>query len=167
MQHGFHRGHSTVHSIAQFANYINTRLDAGLPTLATYIDFRKAFDCVQHPTLLNKLTQLNFGNIIIEWVESCLTSREQRVYAKNSYSPYMTILKDVPQGSVLGPLFYIVYANDLVNIVKHCKVALYADDTVLYTVSRYPNVGAHCSGKVSTNFILVFFQGLDMIFNIK
>ena len=135
-QHGFRRGHSTVHAIAQFTNHINTKLDSGMPTLATYIDFRKAFDCVQHPTLLRKLAQLNFGNVIIDWVRSYLDSREQRVYANNNYSPYMTVLQGVPQGSVLGPLFYIVYANDLVNTVKHCKVALYADDTVLYIADK-------------------------------
>ena len=135
-QHGFRRGHSTVHSVAQFANYINVKMDAGLPTLATFIDFRKAFDCVQHPTLLNKLLQFNLGDSIIGWVRSYLASRTQRVYANNTYSSYMTIQQGVPQGSVLGPLFYIMYANDLINVVKHCKVALYADDTVLYTASK-------------------------------
>ena len=135
-QHGFRKGHSTVHSVAQFTNYINAKMDAGVPTLATFIDFRKAFDCVQHRTLLSKLSQLNLGDSIINWISSYLSSRVQRVFANNTCSSYMTILQGVPQGSVLGPLFYIVYANDLINVIKHCKVALYADDTVLYTASK-------------------------------
>ena len=136
VQHGFRRNHSTIHSVAQFTNYVNTKMDSGIPTIATYIDFRKAFDCVQHPVLLDKLSQLNFGTDIIKWVKSYLSSRVQRVYANNTYSSYKTIMQGVPQGSVLGPLFYIIYANDLIDEVKHCKVALYADDTVLYTASK-------------------------------
>ena len=128
-QHGFRRGHSTIHSVAQLTNFVNMKLDAGLPIIATYLDFRKAFDCVQHPTLLDKLAKMNLGDSIIEWVRSYLSLRMQRVFANNTFSSYMTIQQGVPQGSVLGPLFYIVYANDLVNIIKHCKVALYADDT--------------------------------------
>ena len=134
-QHGFRKGRSTIHSVAQLTNYINAKMDVGLPTLATFLDFRKAFDCVQHQTLLDKLEMLNIGADIIDWVKSYLTSRVQRVYANGTYSSYKTILQGVPQGSVLGPLFYIVYANDLVNVVKYCKVALYADDTVLYTAA--------------------------------
>ena len=132
IQHGFRSNHSTIHSVAQFTNYISTKQDIGLPTLATYIDFKKAFDCVQHPTLLKKLKRLNFGDKIVGWVESYLSSRLQRVYANDVYSTYLTVSQGVPQGSVLGPLFYIIYANDLVDTIKHCKVALYADDTVLY-----------------------------------
>ena len=75
---------------------------------------------------------MNFGDGVVEWIDSYLTSRKQRVYANGTYSSYMAIQQGVPQGSVLGPLFYIIYANDLASIIKHCKVALYADDTVLY-----------------------------------
>ena len=132
-QHGFRAGHSTAHSIEQLTTYISTKQDSRLPTLATYIDFRKAFDCVQHPMLLKKLSRMNLGIDVVRWVESYLKSRVQRVFANNNYSSYTTITQGVPQGSVLGPLFYIVYANDLVNTIKHCRVAMYADDTVLYT----------------------------------
>ena len=136
VQHGFRRNHSTIHSVAQFSNYVNTKMDSGMPTLATYIDFKKAFDCVQHPVLLSKLSGLNLGEDVVGWIGSYLSHRMQRVYANDTYSPYQTITQGVPQGSVLGPLFYIVYANNLVDTVKHCKVALYADDTVLYTASK-------------------------------
>ena len=135
-QHGFRRNHSTVHSIAQFTNYVNTKLDNGLPTLVTYIDFRKAFDCVQHSVLLTKLGKLNMDVATIEWAKSYLESRKQRVLANGVYSSHLPITQGVPQGSVLGPLFYIIYANDLPDIASNCNVAMYADDTILYTANR-------------------------------
>ena len=131
-QHGFRKKHSTVHSVAQLTTFINKKMDVRLPTLAVFIDFRKAFDCVQHPILLNKLASLNICNEVLALFKSYLENREQKVLANNVFSSAQTITQGVPQGSVLGPLFYILYANDLVDVVKYCKVALYADDTVLY-----------------------------------
>ena len=126
--HDFREGHPTIHSIAQLTNYISQKQDGRLPTLVTYIDFRKVFDCVQHCVLLDKLSELNMGQAVIDWVKSYLSSRVQRVYANNTYSSFRTIKQGVPQGTVLGPLFYIIYANDLVKSIKYCKVALYADE---------------------------------------
>ena len=131
-QHGFRKNHSTVHSIAQLTNYVNKKMDNKLITLATFIDFRKAFDCIQHTTLLHKLSKIGLQPKVISWFESYLTGRRQRVLANNTHSSYQDITQGVPQGSVLGPLFYIIYANDIVNRVKFCNIALYADDTVLY-----------------------------------
>ena len=134
-QHGFRKNHSTVHSVTQLTNYISKKMDSKIPTLVAYIDFKKAFDCVQHPILLDKLSQLGVGGAVTDWVDSYLTNRCQRVYANGTYSSYQTVTQGVPQGSVLGPLFYIIYANDISNIVKKCEIAMYADDTVLYTAS--------------------------------
>ena len=135
-QHGFRKNHSTIHSVAQVANYVNTKMDTKLCTLATYIDFRKAFDCVQHPILIDKLSSLNFDDSVILWVASYLANREQKVMANGVYSSALPVTQGVPQGSVLGPLFYIIYANDLSEIVKNCEKALYADDTVLFTANN-------------------------------
>ena len=134
-QHGFRKQHSTVHSIAQLTNFINTSMDKGQPTLAAFIDFRKVFDCVQHSILLGKLSSIGIDNRAVKWFESYLSDREQRVLANIIYSSYQSVTQGVPQGSVLGPLFYIIYANDINNIIKSCKIALYADDTVLYTAN--------------------------------
>ena len=134
-QHGFRKSHSTLHSVSQLTNFVNNNLDIRRPTLAAFIDFRKAFDCVQHDVLLKKLGMLGLDISVLRWVESYLQGREQRVYANNVYSEFLNITQGVPQGSVLGPLFYILYANDLSTLFKNCDIALYADDTVLYTVN--------------------------------
>ena len=110
-------------------------MNVGLPTLATFVDFRKAFDCVQHPILLDKLSSLGVWACTIKWFKSYLTDRKQRVLANSVYSSFQTVKQGVPQGSVLGPLFYILYANDIADTIKNCKVAMYADDTVIYTAN--------------------------------
>ena len=127
---------NTIHSVAQLTNFVNKKMDSKTPTLVTYIDFRKAFDCVQHPILIEKLKALHFSHNTIDWVTSYLKMRQQRVLANGTHSSYQTILQGVPQGPVLGPLFYVIYANELPKIVTKCKVALYADDTVLYTAGN-------------------------------
>ena len=139
-QHGFRKAPSTVHAIAQLTNHINNKIDTRIPTLAVFIDFRKAFDCVAHPVLLDTVRMMNMDTTVIDWVRIYLSGRQQRVLANNSYSSYQTITQGVPQGSVLGPLFYIIYANDLSKIFKNCMFALYADDTVLYTSHKDINV---------------------------
>ena len=134
-QHGFRKQHSTVHSIAQITNFVNTKMDKGQPTLAAFIDFRKAFDCVQHEILLDKLSESGIDDRAVKWFDSYLSDRKQMVLANNTYSMLQAVTQGVPQGSVLGPLFYIIYANDIEKIIKSCKIALYADDTVLYTAN--------------------------------
>ena len=111
-------------------------MDSGLPVLAAYIDFRKGFDCVQHSTLISKLKQAGLHKSATDWLGSYLSNRSQRVLANDTYSNYLSIKQGVPQGSVLGPLFYIVYANDLCELLTNCGMAIYADDTVLYTSNK-------------------------------
>ena len=107
--------------MAQLTEFINAKLDIRTPTLATYIDFRKAFDCVQHPVLLDKLKHLGLGGPIVDWVNSYLTGRTQKVLANGVCSLPQRVTQGVPQGSVLGPVLYIVYANDLIKMVKNCE----------------------------------------------
>ena len=114
-------------------------MDIGVPTMATFVDFRKAFDCVQHEVLIKKLECLGLSCDVVKWVQSYLSCRQQRVYANGTYSVPLTITQGVPQGSVLGPLFYIVYANDLSNYIKNCNMALYAEDTVLFVSDVDPH----------------------------
>ena len=126
----------TLHSVAQLTNFVNLNLDKRVPTLATYIDCHKAFDCVQHLVLLGKMASFNIAGLTYDWVKSYLTNRSQTVLANGTKSQCRTILQGVPQGSVLGPLFYIMYANDLNSYLKSCSTALYADNTVLFTANQ-------------------------------
>ena len=111
-------------------------MDKKLPVLATFVDFRKAFDCVQHQVLLSKLADMGISSRVVAWFKSYLTNRKQKVLANNVHSSSLDITQGVPQGSVLGPLFYIIYANDIMEKIKNCNIALYADDTVLYTAGK-------------------------------
>ena len=108
-------------------------MDKRKVTLATFIDFKKAFDCVQHNLLIQKLKTLNLDEITVRWLENYLTDRQQKVLANGQFSDSMKVTQGVPQGSIVGPLMYIIYANDIARIMKKCEVSPYADDTVLFT----------------------------------
>jgi ribonuclease P/MRP protein subunit RPP40 len=101
------------------------------------LDFAKAFDKVDHKFLLKKLEAYGFGKKISNWVCSFLTNRKQRVILGESKSEWRDVLSGVPQGSVLGPLLFLVFINDMPDLVNHfCK--LFADDTKLIAVIRDP-----------------------------
>ena len=131
-QHGFRKKHSTMGAIHQLVDRIGTNLDKRVPTLVVFIDFRKAFDCVQHNILLAKLRGIGLDPVTLQWIESYLSQRKQKVLANNHFSKQATVKQGVPQGSILGPLLYLLYANDLAPIFKNCGFSFYADDTVLY-----------------------------------
>ena len=135
-QHGFRKGRSTTHAITQLLNHVYTNMNNSTPTVALFIDFRKAFDCLQYPTLLDKLTKLDLGDATIDWIKDYLTDRTQCTMANGFTSPSSKIKQGVPQGSILGPLLYILYANDIPLAIKKTKFAFYADDTVLYTSNK-------------------------------
>ena len=108
-------------------------------TAAIFIDFKKAFDCVQHNTLLEKLKPMNLSKECLCWIKDYLANRGQQTLANGITSDPLTIKQGVPQGSTLGPLFYILYANDLANAIIDCKSIFYADDTVIYSTKRNTN----------------------------
>ena len=92
----------------------------------------KAFNTVNHEILCNKLSQLGISLNILKWVRNYLCERKQCTMVNGVTSPYVNITCGVPQGRILGPLFFIVYVNDIESSLKHCKHMLYADDTVIY-----------------------------------
>ena len=143
-QFGFRKQRSTSHAISQVLNQIYTNINRSNITAAVYIDFSKAFNSVQHSTLIAKLTELNLSAKTIEWITSYLHGRRQRTLANNTYSANLPVNQGVPQGSVLGPLLYIIYANDIVGKIKNSGFTFYADDTVLY--SKKKSLVQSCEG---------------------
>ena len=135
-QFGFRKQRSTVHAVSQVLNQIYTNINRSAVTAAIYLDFSKAFNSVQHDTLLNKLQQMNLTQSTLSWIASYLGNRKQRTLVNNAYSALIPVNQGVPQGSVLGPLFYIIYANDMAKVIEASGCTFYADDTVLYTQKK-------------------------------
>ena len=134
-QFGFIPGRSTSQAVFKLYKDLSSAMNMGNLSAVLYIDLSKAFDSIHHGRLLNKLSMLGLDPLAVSWLESYLT-RSQTTIFNGKLSEKMSVSSGVPQGSVLGPLLFTVYINDLCEIVKDCKIILYADDIVLYTSHR-------------------------------
>ena len=130
-QHGFLKAKSCLTNLLCFLEEITKWVDDGSPVDVIYLDFQKAFDKVPHQRLISKLKSHGMGNSIINWIEQWLKDRRQRVVVDGEVSSWKSVLSGVPQGSVLGPILFLVYINDLEEGVTG-KILKFADDTKLF-----------------------------------
>lgn len=135
-QFGFRAGYSTDFALLSFTDYIKHTLDSGCFAGALLIDLSKAFDSLVHNILLAKLNSIGVVGIAQELINSYLSNRQQAVCVSNVLSTFKSIDKGVPQGSILGPLLFLIYINDLTSILTHSQPFLYADDTTIVTKDK-------------------------------
>lgn len=137
VQAGFRPGYSTqdvlVHATDTWRKAIDNRSYVG----CVFLDLKKAFDCVDHDIMLAKLPYYGIRKESLQWFRDYLQGRTQRVCLGDSISDLGEISIGVPQGSVLGPLLFSVYINDLPNVIKSSNVLLYADDTAIYSSNPF------------------------------
>ena len=140
-QYGFRKGHSTNHAAITLVERVAKALDTGKIVVGVYLDIRKGFDDIYHPILLRKLYSIRIRGNLYTWINSYLMNRSQFVMYNNSKSETKFITHGVPQGSILGPLFFIVFMNDFSRVSNLLSSILFADDTtVIIERQNYNNL---------------------------
>ena len=127
-------GRSTSLQLLNVLDKWTEALDKGNEIDCVYMDYKKAFDTVPHNRLLSKLKSYGIKLNVIEWIQSFLIGRLQHVQVNNCCSEWAAVTSGIPQGSVLGPTLFIIYINDLPDLVSS-DLYLFADDTKIFSIN--------------------------------
>ena len=137
-QYGFRPSRSTTQAVLDNLQYIYKNLDSNHTVLSIFLDFSKAFDCIDHKILLSKLNLYGFRGIANQWFTSYLQNRKQFVSVNGAESNLTSITHGVPQGSILGPILFLLFINDFPDSSIFFKFTLFADDSNL--LCKFKNV---------------------------
>ena len=136
-QWAYRKGYSTELLLVHLTETWRHAIDTGHVVGVAFIDFKKAFDCVDHGILLNKLRyQFGIRGSLLNWLKSYLTSRSQYTVLNGQRSNLCSVSSGVPQGSVIGPTLFTLYTSDLVTSIQSGTVYMYADDTTIYCIGK-------------------------------
>jgi hypothetical protein len=141
-QYGFISGRSTILQLLEVLDQWTLALDNGDPIEAVYMDFQKAFDSVPHHRLIHKLENYGISGLLLNWIKDFLLNRSQRVSVNGKLSQPSAVRSGIPQGSVLGPVLFVIFINDLPDDITS-QVFLFADDTKLYRIGEIPTNEEH------------------------
>jgi len=131
-QFGFRENSSTSDAVSEFIDNVYNKLDKKLSLITVFLDFSKAFDTVNHDILIAKLDHLGIRGQALEWFRSYLSDREQYVSVEGSCSTRALVRTGVPQGSILGPLLFLLYINDMSKCTRNLQFVHFADDTTVF-----------------------------------
>ena len=166
-QSGFRKNHSTNTTLLDVSDHILNNIDQGRVTASIFLDLKKAFDTVNHDLLISKLKSYGINGNALKWFHSYLSNRSQAVNINSTLSNFKKINIGVPQGSILGPLLFILFVNSLPETVNsNCKCVMYADDTTLLLSSSDPTVLQN-EININLNNIATWFQANNLTLNIK
>ncbi|CAH1256204.1 ACSS3 [Branchiostoma lanceolatum] len=132
VQSGFRPGHSTQTAVHLLTERWYKAMNEGELTGAVFIDLSKAFDTLDHTILLQKMSRYGIQGPALDWFKSYLTGRKHCTSINGATSEFHQVKYGVPQGSILGPLLFIIYVNDMPECLQSCDISMYADDTVIY-----------------------------------
>ena len=165
-QFGYRKGRSTELATTLFLDDVRKAADNGKLTGAVFIDLSKAFDTLGHTSILVKLQSYGIKDVTLEWFKNYLFGRTQLVSMDNMLSEQFPVKCGVPQGSILGPLLFLIFFNDFPDVLEHSDVVQFADDTVIYVASSsFDDIETSLNKDLQR--VSKYFRNNELVINLK